>query len=102
MWLPYRAQPTAPLSYALYVFHDRAILQLASSECPKKAEPLARRRAGTEVPALGGSSRLSVLLLALAQEEQVQECQERGQRRRYVGEGRRRQDTLGTARLTVR
>jgi hypothetical protein len=34
MWLPYRAQPAAPLSYALYVFHDRAILQLAPARCP--------------------------------------------------------------------
>src|ERR687894_834047 len=42
------------------------------------------------------------LLFALGQEEQIQERQKRGQRGRYVGKGRRREDTTRTDRLAAR
>src|SRR5215210_2507339 len=61
-----------------------------------------KKKGGDRSPRPKASHLLADLLLALAQEEQVQERQERGQRRRYVGEGRRRQHALGTARLAVR
>src|SRR5918997_3739153 len=47
-------------------------------------------------------SSFALLLVALGQEEQVQERQECGQRRRYVGKGRRREDTACTDRLAAR
>jgi hypothetical protein len=52
VWLPYRAQPAATLPYALHVFQDRAILQLASARCPGLWRKTAgNEKAGTVVPA---------------------------------------------------
>jgi hypothetical protein len=49
MRLAYRAQPPAALfTYALHVFHDRAILQLAPAECPKATEVNREQEKGRE------------------------------------------------------
>src|ERR687894_2207157 len=47
-------------------------------------------------------SSFALLLVALGQEEQIQERQKRGQRSRYVGKSRRREDTTRTDRLAAR
>src|SRR5919107_4204789 len=59
------------------------------------------KKAGIRVPAFRGFAR-SVLLLVLAQEEQVQERKHGGQRGCYVGESRRRKHTLRARGLAAR
>src|SRR5215210_7731383 len=66
-----------------------------------RVKPRARKGREPKSPPCGASPRLPTLLLVLAQEEQVQERQERGQGRCYVGEGRRRKYALGTVRLAA-
>src|SRR5215212_7905307 len=57
-----------------------------------------KKKAGTGAPALCSLARLPIL----AQEEQVQERQNSGQRRRDVGKGSRRKDPPGAVGLGVR
>src|SRR5918997_3216097 len=102
-WLPRVRLSHGPKSataaaYAAYLFHDARILQ-PTKRWRSGGTHRPRKRRGACAPPLIFEG---FLLLLAAQRDQVQQRQQRGERRRNVREGGRREDPLGPVRLTAR
>src|ERR687898_934324 len=94
MRLAHGSQLATTAAYATYLFHDARILQPTKRWCSSPTKKAGRTRPALPIEAFSR--------LLAAEREQVQQRQQRGERRRDVREGGRREYPLRPIRLSAR